>query len=153
MKFTTNFSDSGYSKDFGATSKILRIPAYCIKRHLENSKFPKSWKLATIIPMPKRGKYLYALNYHPIILTSGLCKIMEQMVNKRQVWFIESNNLFTNIQRSLKSRISTTDHVIRLETSIREEIIEKHLVAIILWLKEGIRDYWEVWVSWMTYPT
>ena len=52
----------------------------------KNSKLPESWKLATIIPIPKPGKNnLYALNYHPMALTSCLCKTMEQIVNKKLV--------------------------------------------------------------------
>ena len=39
----------------------------------------------------------------PIALTSCLCKTMKQMVNKRLVWFIESNNLFTNFLSNFKS--------------------------------------------------
>ena len=87
----------------------------------ESSKFPDSWRVATIIPIPKPGKNsLYLSNYRPIALTSCLCKTMEHMVNKRLVWFIESNNLYTNSQCGFRSQRSTMDHVVRLETSIRE---------------------------------
>ena len=52
----------------------------------KNSKLPEWWKLATIIPIPKPGKNnLYTSNYHPIALTSCLCKAMERMVNKSLV--------------------------------------------------------------------
>ena len=97
-----------------------------------NGTVPESWKMATIIPIPKPGKNnFYASNYRPIALTSCLCKTMERMVNRRLVWFIESNNLFTNFQCGFRSRISTMDHVVRLQTSIREAIIQKqHLLAI-----------------------
>ena len=99
---------------------------------MKNSKPPESWKLVTIILIPKPGKNnLYASNYRPISLTSCLCKTMERMVNKRLVWFIESNNLFTNCQCSFRSRRSTMDYVVRRATSMREAIIQKqHLVAI-----------------------
>ena len=86
----------------------------------ESSKFPDSWRVATIIPITKPGKNsLYPSNYQPIALTSCLCKTMERMVNKRLVWFIESNNLYTNSQCGFRSQRSTMDHVVRLETSIR----------------------------------
>ena len=89
----------------------------------KNGKLPESWKLATIITIPKPWKNnLYASNYRPIALTSCLCKTIERMVNKRQVWFIESNNLFTNFQCDLRSRRSTMDHVVRLKTFIQKAI-------------------------------
>ena len=81
----------------------------------ESSKFPDSWRVATIIPIPKPGKNsLYPSNYRPIALTSCLCKTMERMVNKILVWFIESNNLYTNSQCGFRSQRSMMDHVVRL---------------------------------------
>ena len=32
-------------------------------------------------------------NYRLIALTSCICKTMERMINKRLVWFIETNNI------------------------------------------------------------
>ena len=81
------------------------------------------------MPKPEK-KNLYASNYRPIALTSCLCKTIERMVNKRLVWFIKSNDLFTNFHCGFRSRWSTMDHVVRLETYIREAIIQKYLVAI-----------------------
>ena len=67
---------------------------------------------------------------------------MERMVNKRLVWFIESNNLFTNFQCGFMSWRSTMDHVVILETSIREVIIQKHLVAIFFDLEKAYETTW-----------
>ena len=53
------------------------------------------------------------------------------MVNKRLVRFIESNNLFINFRCGFRRRSLTMDHMVELETSIREAIIQKqHLIAI-----------------------
>ena len=67
---------------------------------------------------------------------------MERMVNKRPVWVIESINLFTNYQCGFRSRRSTMDHIVGLETSIREAIIQKHLLAVFFDLEKA---YLEVW--------
>ena len=70
-------------------------------------------------------------NYHPIVLTSCLCKTMERIVNKRLVWFLESNKLITNSQCGFRKHWSTMDHVFKLETSIREANIQKqHLITV-----------------------
>ena len=68
---------------------------------------------------------------------------MERMVNRRLVWFTESNNLFTIFQCGFRSRRSTIDHVVRLETSIREVIIQKqHLLAIFFNLEKAYETTW-----------
>ena len=44
--------------------------------------FPDSWRLATVIPIPKQGKdHAEPTNYRPIALTSCLCKTLERMIN------------------------------------------------------------------------
>ena len=100
--------------------------------------------MATIKPIPKPGKNpLYSSNYRPIALISCLCKTMERMVNRRLIWFIESNNLFTNFQCGFKSQRSTMDHGVRLEISIREAIIQKqHLLAIFSDLEKAYETSW-----------
>ena len=60
--------------------------------------FPDSWRLATVIPIPKPGKdHADPTNYRPIALTSCLCKTLERMINKRLVWYLESNDLISPI--------------------------------------------------------
>ena len=84
-----------------------------------NDKSPKSWKIATIIPIPKPGRdSSNPANYYLIALTSCFCKTMECMTNKRLVWFLESNKLITISQCGIRKQRSTIDHVIKLETSI-----------------------------------
>ena len=96
--------------------------------------FPESWRLATIIPIPKPGKNpAEPTNYRPIALTSCLCKTLERMINKRLFWYLESNNPITPIQSGFRSEHSTNDHLIRLETFIRDAFVNReHVVAVFL---------------------
>ena len=73
--------------------------------------FPESWRLATIIPIPKPGKdHAEPTNYRPIALTSFLSKTLERMINKRLVWYLESNNLITKFQSGFRAERSTNDN-------------------------------------------
>ena len=83
--------------------------------------FPSDWRKAIIIPIPKPGKDpTNPTNYRPIALTSCICKTMERMINRRLVWYLESNKLLTNVECGFRSRHSTVDHLVRFETFCRE---------------------------------
>ena len=61
----------------------------------------------------------------------GNCKTIEYMVNKRLVWFIESNNFITNSQCGFRKQRSTVALVVNLETFIREaNIWKQYLIAV-----------------------
>ena len=110
-----------------------------------SGKFPTSWKQATMIPIPKPGKdNTEPSNYRPIALTSCLCKTLERMINTRLIWFLESNGLITNFQCGLRSKRSTVDHLVRLETFVREAFIKKeHLTAVFFDLEKAYDTTWK----------
>ena len=71
--------------------------------------FPESWRLATIIPIPKPGKdHAEPTNYRPIALTSCLCKTLERMISKRLVWYLETNNLISKFQSDSELNVVPT---------------------------------------------
>jgi len=86
--------------------------------------FPPSWRTSTVILIPKRAKDASdPNNYCPIALTGFLCKVMERMVNNRLVRFLERNKLITPFQCVFHKQRSTTDHLVRLESFIREALL------------------------------
>ena len=84
----------------------------------QSGDFPDCWSEATIIPILKPGKdHSDPNNYRPIALTSCVCKTLER-INDRFVWYLESNNILTNILCGFRKRRSTLDHLVRLESFI-----------------------------------
>ena len=106
---------------------------------------PKSWKEAIVIPIPKPNKDIEdPNNYRPIALTSCVCKTMERMINTRLVWYLESNNLISPFQSGFRSGRSTNDHLVRLETFIRDAFIKKeHIVAVFFDLEKAYDTTWK----------
>ena len=65
------------------------------------------------------------------------------MVNLKLTWFLESNNLLSNLQTGFRTKRSTTDQIICIETLIREVFIKKeHLFAVIFDLEEAYDKSW-----------
>ena len=106
---------------------------------------PENWKEALVIPIPKPGKdQSDPLNYRPISLTSCLCKTLERMINTRLIWYLESNGIITNLQSGFRKSRSTTDHLVRLETLIREAFRKKHhLVSVFFDLEKAYDTTWK----------
>ena len=110
----------------------------------ETGKFPESWELATVIPVPKPGKdHTEPNNYRPIALTSCLCKILERMINVRLFWYLESNNIISPVQSGFRSERCTNDNLVRLETFIRDAFVAKeHVVAVFFDLEKACDTTW-----------
>ena len=107
--------------------------------------FPPDWRKAIVIPIPKPGKDpTNPTNFPPIALTSCICKTMEQMINCRLVWYLETHNLLTNVQCGFRSRRSTVDHLVRFETFCREAFIHnQHLVSVFFDLEKAYDTIWK----------
>ena len=131
---------------------LKHLPISCLQILLnilnyiwEGSDFPAEWRDATIIPIPKPGKdATLEDNYRPISLTSCLCKTMERIINDRLVYYLEKNNLLTNLQSGLRKSRSTTDHLIRLETFIRRSFVKgEHCVGVFFDLEKAYDMTWK----------
>jgi exonuclease III len=107
--------------------------------------FPKAWKTAIIIPIPKPGKDLTnPKSYRPIALTSCICKTFERMINDRLVWYLERNNILSKYQSGFRKQRSTVDHLVKLETSIRDAFINKrHIVTVFFDLEKAYDTTWK----------
>ena len=102
--------------------------------------FPSSWKEAIIIPVPKPGKdHSNSSNYRPIALTSCLCKTMERMVYSRLLWQLENIGALDSTQCGFRKNHSTSDHLVRFETFMRNAFINgDHVVSVLFDLEKAM---------------
>ena len=107
--------------------------------------FPPSWAEATVVAVPKAGKdHSDPVNYRPIALTSCLCKTMERMVNSRLMWELESRGLLASVQCGFRKNRSTVDHLVRLESFIREAFARKQqVIAVFFDLEKAYDTTWK----------
>lgn len=106
--------------------------------------FPDTWREVIIIPILKPNKsQMEPSNYRPIALSNTICKIMEKLVNNRLMWFLEKNNLISNIQCGFRNGRSTTDQLMILQSEIQNGFRNKqHLVAIFFDLEKAFDTTW-----------
>ena len=65
------------------------------------------------------------------------------MINKRLVWYLESNDLISPVQSGFRSERSTNDHLIRLETFIRDAFVNReHVVSVFFDLEKAYDTTW-----------
>ena len=104
---------------------------------------PTIWKQVITIPVLKKKDPTNPTNYRPLALTSCTCKTLERMINLRLTWFLESNNLFSNLQTSFRAKRSTIDQIVHIETLTSKAFIKKeHLVAVIIDLEKAYNTSW-----------
>ena len=107
--------------------------------------FPPSWREAVVIPVPKPGKdHSNSNNYRPIALTSCLCKTMERMVYVRLLWHLENIGALSPFQCGFRRNHSTSDHLVRFESFIRNAFINgNHVVSVLFDLEKAYDTTWK----------
>ena len=111
-------------------SKEISIPLEkFINLSFETGIFPDILKLASIIPVFKKGDLLQCNNYRPISLTSNISKIMEKHVHQRLYLFLESNKVLYDEQFGFRNKHSTTHALIEITEKIREALDKKQFAC------------------------
>ncbi|GBN88931.1 RNA-directed DNA polymerase from mobile element jockey [Araneus ventricosus] len=161
--YNTDFTFSELKRCLSETHKTSPGPdniSYLMLQHLSDTSlqnllflynriwqehsFPSCWQQAIIIPILKPGKEpLDPRNYRPITLTSCLCKILEKMVNKRLLYYLEINKIFSPFQSGFRQGRCTVDNLLALETEIRNAFIRRHhTVAIVFDIEKAYDRSW-----------
>ena len=69
---------------------------------LSHGVIPKSWKRAAIIPIYKSGDKTVPSNYHPISLTSVICKVLERIIRKQVFSFLDQKGCLNSTQHGFR---------------------------------------------------
>lgn len=97
-----------------AGSKICNI----LNKAMEEGIFPNEWKEAIIIPIPKVRETIKINEFRPINKLPIYEKILEILVRKQLVQFLESNEIITECQSGFRDKHSC-------ETALQWVIIER----------------------------
>jgi len=129
--------------------KALPVPAktwflQMVNRFWRDGYFPWQWREAIILAFPKPGKdHSSATNYRPIALTSVLGKTVERMITTRLSDYLDMHSVLHRIQCGCRRNRSTTDHLVRLETAVRQTFAYgEHMVSIFFDLQKAYDTTW-----------
>ena len=108
--------------------------------------FPKRWREAYIVPIPKPNKdHSNPQSYRRISLSNCLCKTFEQIITARLMWYLEKNKPLDDVQSGFRRQRSTVDHLVELEMFVSESFVRKlHAVTVFFDLEKAY-DVIKVW--------
>lgn len=98
---------------------LKRYAEWCAKylcvlytRSLNEGVLPEDWKIARIKPLHKAGDKTQIKNYRPVSLTSTACKILEHIIHKQIVTFLDEHKVLTKAQHGFRRGYSTTTQLV-----------------------------------------
>lgn len=114
----------------GITSEILKNIVEFIKQplaHIMNimlltGEFPKTFKVAVVKPLFKKGDKTDLNNYRPISLISNLAKIAEKIIKHRIIGFLNKHKIISDRQFGFREGISTENAIAYLTNNIYKGI-------------------------------
>ena len=149
---TINLDDSKFEKAFKSTVKVgkasgpdgissmdlklckeesIRSLQKVIKKSVECLKFPKSWKVAKVSCIYKKGTKNNCSNYRPISLLSIPSKVFERYLCSTICDHIESHNLLSCHQWGFRKNHSTEDLLIHQSETWHKALDEGKCIAVL----------------------
>ncbi len=92
------------------------------------AKIPDSWKMALITPIHKSGSRTSVTNYRPISITSCCSRILERIVNRRILSYLNENNLLKESQHGFYPGKSTDTALLNFYDFVTESIDKGQIV-------------------------
>ena len=86
------------------------------QRSLDTSVLPSDWRTANVSAVFKKGDKHLPENYRPISLTSVPCKIVEHIIYRHLMTYLEEHNILTDLNHgfragfSCETQLLTTNH-------------------------------------------
>lgn len=99
--------------------------------------FPDKLKVARICPIFKKGEKKYCSNYRPIALTSTFGKLLEKIIYKRMLSFLNKYNLIYEYQFGFRENYSTSLALIEVMNMINTECKNNYVLGIFIDLQKA----------------
>ena len=129
-------------KNFGLLTKRTLLKLF--NESWKTGTVPAMWKKATIISIHKKGKDKKNPNsYRPISLLSCLGKLLEKVINRRLLSFLEDNNVLSQTQTGYRKHRSTEYQLGLIAQEIENAFQEKKKVVAVFF--DLTKAFYKVW--------
>lgn len=123
----------------GITVKIMKLVgeaageeiAYVYNRSLQEGVFPSEWKESTVVPVPKVRGTIKIEEFRPINKLPVYEKVLEIMVHKQLVAYLENNNLLEQCQSGFRAKHSCETTLQWVISSWKRVIGEGKMIGVI----------------------
>ena len=107
---------------------VLGYPlSYLFNLSFSSGVVPDMKKIARVIPVYKAGCHKVMSNYHPISLLSIFHKLLEKLMYKRLIKFLEKNNILNENEFGFRSNRSTTQAILLIADKLQRAIEDKKI--------------------------
>ena len=123
-------------KKFGLRTKrtLLKL----CNESLKTGTVPVMWKTATIIHIHHKGKATkHPSSYRSVNLLSCFGKLLETVINRILLSFLEDNTVLSQTQTGYRKHISTEDHLALIAQEIENAFQEKKKVVAVNGMARG----------------
>ena len=112
---------------------LLKIYQKNVNRAIEKCEYPVQMKMAKVIALYKKVKRYEANNYRPISPLSIFDKLLEKLLFRRVMKFLNANNILFKFQYSFRKLHSTTLALIEFTVPSRNPTTLSSTVVICSW--------------------
>jgi hypothetical protein len=107
--------------------KIKTVLTHIINLSFKTGKFPDQLKTAKVKPLYKKGCKTELGNYRPVSLISGFSKIIEKIIKKRLLSFLNKHNIITNKQHGFRRGRSTNTAIADFIGKVYKSLDEREI--------------------------
>lgn len=126
--------------NFLKLSSHVLIPIIChlVNLCLDQGIFPKIFKQSIITPVYKGGDRDDVSNYRPISVLPSISKVLEKIINKRLLGYLDKYNIISKHQYGFRQGVSTEDAVTALSNLIVNHVDKgRKCITVFLDLKKA----------------
>ena len=111
---------------------VISVPiTRIINASIQSGVVLDEWKLANVTPVHKTGSKGYVGNYHPISLTSQICKLYESIIRDAVIDHLDKHGLIKKTQRGFSKVGSCLNNQIRFLDKVTGHLDADESVDII----------------------